>query len=137
MPTEGRSTELGERRFPDAVRARMAAAREVLIETSRGGGRPVHRTIIWVVVDDAGRVLIRTYLGPGSRWFREATANPRGGVWIGDDRIPVRFEAATDADRVAALDAGYRAKYRGRSLDAMLDPELARTTLELLPDNEL
>jgi hypothetical protein len=126
---------MGEPRFPEAVRARLAPAREVLIETSRGGGRAVHRTIIWVVVDTAGRVLIRSWLGPGARWFREATANPRGAVWIGDDdRIPVRFQAATDADRVAALDAGYRAKYRGRSLEAMLDPELAATTLELLPD---
>jgi hypothetical protein len=122
-------------RFPEAVRKRLAAAREVRIETSRGRGQPVHRVVIWIVVDDAGRVLIRSWLGREARWYREATANPRGAVWIGEDRVPVRFKPASDPESVAAADAGYRSKYRrsGQSLQEMLDPQLAETTLELLP----
>jgi hypothetical protein len=51
-------------------------SKEVTIQTRPAAGAPVHRAVIWVVVDDADRVLIRTWKGPGTRWYREALAEP-------------------------------------------------------------
>lgn len=55
---------------------------EVEIETSAAEEGPIHRTIIWVVVDDQDRVLIRSSRGPGARRFREITARPEGRVHV-------------------------------------------------------
>jgi hypothetical protein len=116
--------------------ALMRAAREVRIETSRGPGAPVHRTIIWVVVDDVDRVLVRTYRGAGSRWYREALAHPRVRLLSGDRAVPLVVERADDPERIAACSDGLRAKYRpGASLDAMLRDEVLDTTLQLRPAN--
>ena len=117
--------------------ALLRDAREVRIETSRGEGTPLHRTIIWVVVDDAGRILVRTYLGPQSRWYREALANPRVRLLAGDQAVELVAERADDPDRIAACSHGLQAKYRrGASLDAMLRDEVLDTTLELRPRGE-
>lgn len=125
---------MSERHLPEPILRRLAASGEVEIETSAGPRRPAHRAVIWVVVDELGRVLVRSYLGRTARWFREATINPEGALWVDGERIAARFEPAGDPERIAALDAGYRAKYPpGRSLDAMLDPRLADTTLEVVP----
>jgi hypothetical protein len=114
----------------------LRQTREVRIETSRGEGAPVHRTIIWVVVDDAGRILVRTYLGPGSRWYREALANPRVRLLAGDRAFDLTAERADDPERIAACSDGLRAKYRpGASLDAMLREEVRGTTLHLHPES--
>ena len=114
--------------------ALLRETREVRIETSRGPGAPVHRTIIWVVVDDADRVLVRTYLGAGSRWYREALANPHVRLLAGDRAVELLAERADDPARIAACSDGLRAKYRaGASLDAMLRDEVLDTTLELRP----
>lgn len=48
---------------------------EVEIETRMSADEPVHRTVIWVVVDEAGRVLARSYRGAQARWYREALAS--------------------------------------------------------------
>jgi hypothetical protein len=121
----------------DEERELLRAAREVRIETSRGEGAPVHRTIIWVVVDDADRVLVRTYLGPDSRWYREALASGRVRLVVGARAIDFGVERATDAERVAACSNGLRAKYRrSASLDAMLRDEVLGTTVELHPAHE-
>ena len=112
----------------------LRETREVRIETSRGAGAPVHRTIIWVVVDRADRILVRTYLGPRSRWYREALANPRVRLLAGDRAVELVAERADDPDRIAACSEGLRTKYRaGASLDAMLRDEVLATTLELRP----
>ncbi|HEY7332462.1 MAG TPA: DUF2255 family protein [Candidatus Limnocylindria bacterium] len=121
----------------DEERELLRAAREVRIETSRGEGAPVHRTIIWVVVDDADRVLVRTYLGPGSRWYREALASGRVRLVSGERAIDFSVEAATDPDRMEACSDALRAKYRRSvSLDAMLRDEVLGTTLELHPHQD-
>jgi hypothetical protein len=113
---------------------RLRTMREVQIETKRDSDAPVHRTVIWIVVDDAGRVLVRSYLGERGRWYREALANPSCTLWIGDDSIPIRAELAADSERVAAASAGLSAKYaRSASLPFMVQPEVLETTLELLP----
>lgn len=118
----------------DEERQLLRTTREVRIETSRGPDAPVHRAIIWVVVDAADRVLVRTYLGPGSRWYREALARGRCRLLVGERGIDFTVEAADDPERTAACSDGLRAKYRrSGSLDAMLRDEVLSTTLELHP----
>lgn len=112
----------------------LRTAREVEIETSRGGGDPVHRTTIWVVVDERDRILVRTYLGARSRWYREALGNPNCRLRVGDHELDVTAERAEDDDRVAACSAGLAAKYAGDpATPAMLRDEVLPTTLELHP----
>lgn len=116
----------------DEERELLRVTHEVRIETSRGPDAPLHRAIIWVVVDEAGRVLVRTYLGPGSRWYREALAAGRCRLLVGERGIDFDVEAANDAERITACSDGLRAKYRrSGSLDAMLRDEVLGTTLEL------
>ncbi len=118
----------------DPELALLRETREVRIETSRRPNAPLHRTIIWVVVDDADRVLVRTYVGAESRWFREALANPRVRLLAGDQAVELVAERADDPERIAACSGGLRAKYRpGASLDAMLRDEVLGTTLQLRP----
>jgi hypothetical protein len=108
-------------------------AEEVEIETTAGQEGSVHRTIIWVVVDERDRVLIRSYRGPGARWFREITARPEARVHVRGRALAVRAIPATDPDRVAACSEGLRRKYpRDASMPQMLREHL-ETTLELVP----
>jgi hypothetical protein len=114
--------------------ARMGAAEEVIIETRRGPGDPVHRTVIWVIVDEAGRILVRTYLGPTTRWYREVIAHSECVVELGGERLSVRAVPALDPDRVAAASGGYLAKYAGhRAAAAMVAEGNLPTTMELVP----
>ena len=120
--------------FASDVLDRLRGTREVRIETRRGPDAPVHRTVIWIVVDDNDRVLVRSYLGERGRWYREALANPECTLWIGDDAVPVRAELAADPERVEATSAGLSEKYsRSSSLPFMVTPEVLPTTMELLP----
>jgi hypothetical protein len=106
---------------------------EIEIETSATEGAPLHRAIIWVVVDDRDRVLIRSYRGPGARWFREITANPDGRVHVHGHSLEVRAIPAADPDRVTACSDGLRRKYQGDpAMPRMLRDHL-ETTLELVP----
>ncbi|MEX0629832.1 MAG: DUF2255 family protein [Chloroflexota bacterium] len=120
--------------FASDILGRLRTTEEVRIETRAAPSAPAHRTTIWVVVDERGRVLIRTYRGPTSRWYREAQANPECVLWFGSHPVPVRAEPANDPDRIAAASRGYEAKYvadpavRGMVAEAQLP-----TTLELLP----
>lgn len=114
--------------------AQLRTAREVRIETSRAEGAARHRTIIWVVVDAQDRILVRTYRGPGSRWYREALANPRCRLLLGKDALDVTAERADDDDRVASCSVGLAEKYAGDpATRAMLRDEVLPTTLELHP----
>ncbi len=67
----GRSSvhRMSDPAFDADTLARLRDAQEVRIET-RGPDDEVHRTIIWVLVDAADRVLIRSYRGAGARWYR-------------------------------------------------------------------
>ena len=105
---------------------------EIEIETAAGEEGPTHRTIIWVVVDDQDRVLIRSYRGPGARWYREITAHPEAGVHVRGRALLVRAIPANDDDRVAACSEGLRQKYaRDPAMPRMLRDHL-ETTLELV-----
>jgi hypothetical protein len=106
---------------------------EVEIETSAGEEGPVHRTIVWVVVDDQDRVFVRSYRGPGARWFREITARPQGQLHVRGEALAIRAVPATDPDRVAACSEGLRSKYAGHSSMPFMLRSYLETTLELLP----
>jgi hypothetical protein len=118
-------------RFDPATLARLAAAREVEIVTRNAS--EVHATTIWIVVDGADRVLIRSVNGASARWYREARAQPDLALLIGSDRLAVRAAPASDSERVAACSAALRVKYGGSSLASMLRAHTLPTTLELVP----
>lgn len=121
-------------RFPAEILDALREAEEVDIETQAAPGAPTHRTIIWIMVDDEDRVLVRSVRGVRGRWYREAVAQPDCTLVIGDDAVAVRAEPAADSDRVAAASAQLGVKYaRDPSLGSMLRPDVLETTLELLP----
>jgi hypothetical protein len=110
---------------------RLAAAHEIDIETQAPDG-PIHRTTVWVVVDD-DEVFVRTYLGPESRWYREALANPAVAIHVDGRRLAATAIPANDPDTIERVSAGFRAKYRpGASTNAMAT-QFLDTTLRLEP----
>lgn len=120
-------------RFDSSDLAMLRDDEEVEIETSAGEEGPAHRAIIWVVVDDRDRVLIRSYRGPGARWYRQITARPDGRVHVRGRAVAVRAVPAADPDRVAACSDGLRAKYAGHGSMPVMLRNYLETTLELLP----
>jgi hypothetical protein len=120
--------------LPADALALLRDTQEVRIETRPAPDVPPHRTIIWVVVDDQDRAFIRTYRGPGSRWYREATAAGRATILAGGQGIEVSVQPATDPERIAACSEALRGKYAHASgLRGMLAEANLPTTLELLP----
>jgi hypothetical protein len=108
--------------------------KEVEIETRAAPDAPVHRAVIWIVVDAADRVLIRTWKGPGTRWYREVQAQPDCRLHVGGRAMDVRAVAANDQERVEAYSEAVQRKYaRSTSTSSMLEPHVLPTTLELLP----
>lgn len=106
---------------------------EVGIVTSRAPGSTEHRTIIWIVVDDAGRVLVRSVRGTRGRWYRECLANPECAILVAGQEVATTAVPAEDPERIEACSRALRAKYaRWRaSLEAMLVDDVLETTLEL------
>jgi hypothetical protein len=120
--------------FPPDVLDRLRMTDEVRIETRAAPDAPSHRVIIWVVVDDRDRVLVRSVRGTRGRWYREALAHPACVVWIGPEAVPVAAVPAADADRVKAATRGLQAKYASSaSLPYMLRENVLDTTVELVP----
>jgi hypothetical protein len=120
-------------RFGGEVLSLLRASDEVRIETSSDAGS-VHSTIIWIVVDDRGRALIRSYRGPRARWYREALSRSSVVVEAGGRRIPATAVVATDDDRIEAASRGFLAKYPDDSATpAMVADGVLSTTLELVP----
>ncbi len=103
---------------------------EVDIETNGADGT-VHRTTIWAIVDE-GDVFVRSYRGPGARWYREALAEPSAALHVDGQRLPVRVVHAPDADSIERTSAGFLRKYAGDpAAKAMVVPELLDLTLRL------
>lgn len=127
----------GEATFPADVLARWREEPEVRVETSLGPDAQVHRVIIWIVVDDAGRPFVRSVRGATGRWYREATATGQGAILTRTDRVPVAFEPASDAERVESCSAALASKYTGDpAVVPMLRNEVLGTTLQLRPRGE-
>ena len=109
--------------------------KEVRIETRRDGDSPEHRTIIWVVVVE-GEVFVRSLRGQRGRWYREISSNPKGALYVENNRLPVRAAHATDDTTVDAVSDAIRSKYERSApgpTAAMLRPETLPTTLKLSP----
>ncbi len=111
----------------------MRTTGTVRIETRRAAAEPGRVTPIWIVVDAAGRVLVRSVRGRRGRWYRDLLAYPDGEVIAGATRIPIRAERAEDEDRIEACSRALEEKYprAGASLASMLVPDVLETTLEL------
>ena len=110
----------------------LDAAQEVDIET-QAPERVARRTTIWVVVDD-GDVFIRTYKGPDSRWYRDATANSAVAIHVDGRRLPATAIPATDPDSIERTSAGFARKYAADpAAKAMIAPAVLDTTLRLEP----
>ena len=111
---------------------RLAAADEVEIETQAPDG-PVHRTIIWVVVE-GDETFIRSYRGPTARWYREALANPAVAIRVDGRRLTATAIPATDPDSIERVSAGFWAKYpNDPATKAMVGADVLDTTLRLEP----
>jgi hypothetical protein len=111
----------------------IAAAEEVEIETRGGPGTPVHRVIIWVVVD-GDEVYVRSVRGPRGRWFRELIATPEGALHVAGTRYPVRAELAADDLSIERCSRALERKYaRDPALRTMLRAETLPTTIRLEP----
>ena len=114
---------------------RWQKAPEIEIETSRGDGAAVHRTVIWIVVD-GDDVFVRSVRGAAGRWYREVQSNPRGAVHDGGRRVEVEAEPAADPKTVQRVSDLLRQKYEGRwpgPTSSMLREEILPTTLRLRP----
>ncbi len=112
---------------------RISDNQMVEIETRKG--ERSRRTIIWVVVDD-GEVFVRSVRGQAGHWYQRAVADPEVALIVGDDRYPFRAHPASDPESVERTSEALRRKYRpGRSLDAMLAPNVLETTLRLESDD--
>ena len=119
--------------FDAETTAALRDLREVRIETYGPKGEP-HRAIIWVVVDDSDRALIRSWRGASARWYREAVAAGRAQLTVDGRTRPVRVEVANDAERIEACSRELLAKYGGGSTArSMVRDEILDTTLELRP----
>jgi hypothetical protein len=120
--------------FDRSILDLLDSARTVRIYTRAGPEGKLHRTIIWIVVDEEGRVLVRSVRGRRGRWYRELVANPVGVLEAAGQQIPFGAVPADEVERIEACSRGFRAKYHpGGSLDSMLKPETLDTTLELQP----
>ena len=119
--------------FNPADLALLRDEEEVDIETAASDEGPPHRAIIWVVVDDQDRVLIRSYRGPGARWYREILARPDGVLHVRGRALSVRSVLASDPERVEACTAALRTKYAGQHSMPVMLRQYLETTLQLLP----
>jgi hypothetical protein len=121
--------------FPPADLARLLREAEVRIEpAAQDRGRPA-KPIIWVVTDDGG-VFVRSYLGARGKWYQRLRQDPGATLHIGRKSLSVRARPVTGAALNRRVDEAYRRKYGKRSPDsteAMLKPNVRRTTLRLVP----
>jgi hypothetical protein len=119
-------------RFDGDALALLADTEEIEIETAAPGG-PVHRTIIWVVVEGED-AFVRSVNGSTARWYREAIANPAVTIHADGKALPARVVAAPDAESVQRVNEALRSKYTGiTGLREMLEPDIFPTTLRLEP----
>lgn len=119
--------------FDPATLARIDAAYEVDIESTRPDGT-TRSTTIWAVVDD-GEVFVRSWRGDRGYWYQAALDRPDELALIVDgERLPVRAHAARDEHGIGRCSAGLSKKYRrDSSLPGMLLPRVLPTTLRLEP----
>jgi hypothetical protein len=119
--------------FDAATLERLRDSKEVDIET-RSAVAEAHTATIWVVVDASERVLVRSWKGPGARWYREAVAAGNAALALDGTTVPVLVERATDPERIDACSRELLTKYGGgQTARSMVREEILDTTLELHP----
>lgn len=101
-----------------------------LLTTLQAGGEI--QTEIWAVVVD-GQGYIRNGFGEGSKWYRRAQRTHRAAFLDGSHRYPVTIEDVTDEATINAVDAAYRAKYRGPGLTAVVSAGTRQYTMRVVP----
>ena len=90
-------------------------------------------TWIWEVVVD-GRLYVRAYSGPRSRWYQAAIKQQAGEIHAAGAVHRVRFAAVNDAALQDKIDAAYRAKYPTSPYTATMIRSPARdATVEITP----
>jgi hypothetical protein len=113
--------------------ASVEAAQELRVVTMRPDGTPRKAIPVWVVrVGDD--LFVRSAYGPGSAWYRAATARREGRISADGVDRNVAFEDA-DHDLDDQVDAAYRDKYGSYAsiVDSMITPEIRATTIRLVP----
>jgi hypothetical protein len=110
---------------------RLREAREVHVRTL-GPDAALHRTIVWVVVDERDRIFVRSYRGPNARWYRQATSGRPVSLELDEVVLPVHVEVAVDPERIETTSRLLAAKYADESeTPDMLRDDVLETTLEL------
>ena len=133
-PVTESGTESAAEAFDRPTLELLRSQREVDLESSRAAGSTPHRATIWVVVDPADRVFIRSLRGEEGRWYRDVVANPTCVLHLAEREMPVIAVAAADPEQVEACSRALVAKYGNRASTAsMLMAETLPTTLRLLP----
>lgn len=120
-------------RFDPALTRALATIEEVDIETSRAPERPTRRVTIWIVVV-GDEVYVRSVRGPVGRWYRDARANPRAALHLGDRSVAVHAVPVTDAATIGRVSEAFRSKYAASPYaPPMVRDEVLETTLRLDP----
>jgi len=120
------------KKFDANVLNELTNTEEIEIETHSAIGR-MHRTIIWVVVDD-NDVYVRSVRGRNGRWYQEAKANPDVAIHVNGQRFAVHAVPLADQAFIASVSNGYLRKYRDDpDLNSMVREEILPTTLRLEP----
>jgi hypothetical protein len=119
-------------RFAAGELALLDSTPEIELETAKPGG-PIHRTIIWVVVDGE-EVFIRSARGARGRWYQEVVANPLVRIHAAGVALPAMAQAAADPASIARSSDAFARKYRGDpGLPPILVPDVLDTTIRLTP----
>lgn len=112
----------------------MDTAREFQIAPLRVDGTQRSWVQIWVVrVEDD--LFVRSYTGPGGRWYRAALKTGKGLIKADGVEKDVDIFEEADPGLNKKIDDAYIAKY-GRFPEyvaPMVSPEVQATTLKLLP----
>ena len=120
--------------FPPPLLQRLTGAYSIKIETRDRPDAPLHRTTIWVAVDQAtGAVFVRSVRGPRGNWYRRLLANPQGGVTVSEKHVQVKAVPTSQAEIVLASEL-FRRKYANdQHMLAIQRPEVLPATLQLVP----
>lgn len=112
----------------------FTSTEEVLLATRRANGTLRSPRTIWVATSGR-RVFIRSTNGRGAAWYRAATATGAGQLTARGVAHDVTFTHVRDEADLAAVDAGYRAKYGryARIVDHLEEPGPRAATLEIHP----
>jgi F420H(2)-dependent quinone reductase len=113
------------------------AAQECDLTTfGRKTGRASRRAM-WITTDAAGRLFVRSGMGPGRDWPQNLLANQRAILHLGGQDVPVRSRHVTDRAELRASRDAVKRKY-GRELPASNDGEpltpVEQATFELIPE---